>query len=300
MRPTTSDLFRVFGDPRGEGWLFVRVDDPGAGDGGSPAGDDPGETRTRTGPDDEPGSGAGVPRDPFEPVAVPMEGHGEADPAVAALRPGYLVEATLEWDDRRPTVRDLTVRKRTLLEFVDGASTVFQAAAKAWAEARTAGEAMNSRVTRSTDGDPNGVLYVFADGPGAGDLFEEFRSARRPLEPLIARVNEAHDDTDDAGPDVPGLAPDGSIRVPTPGDDGAGVEGDGSPTGEREDGGSDDDADVPAAEDGDEHGPDREVFVVRPADEPFVIVYIVLRKGGVLADAMRDTYARPRPEEPIG
>lgn len=303
VRPTTSDLFRVFEDPHGDGWLFVRASPgvPGSTGDGSDAGN---EDRSETGggasgPGSTAGSGGADSADPFEPVAVPPEGHGDLDPRVAALRPGYLVEATLEWDDSGPTVRELTVRKRTLLEFVDGASTVFQAAAQAWAAAQAAGEGMNSRVTRSTDGDPNGVLYVFADGPGVGDLFEEFRSARRPLEPLIARVNEAHDGGDD-GPDVPGLAPDGSIRVPTPGDgDGAneGLEGDGDDGTGDGTSAADGTGDGNADEAGDGPGPDREVFVVSPADEPFVVVYIVLRKGGVLADAMRDTYARPRPDE---
>lgn len=38
----------------------------------------------------------------------------------------------------------------------------------------------------------------------------------------------------------------------------------------------------------------REVFVMRPADEPFLVVYIVFRKGGLLAETLRETYDCPR------
>jgi hypothetical protein len=41
----------------------------------------------------------------------------------------------------------------------------------------------------------------------------------------------------------------------------------------------------------------REVFVMRPADEPFVLVYIVFSKDGLLADTVRDTYGSPREDE---
>jgi hypothetical protein len=43
----------------------------------------------------------------------------------------------------------------------------------------------------------------------------------------------------------------------------------------------------------DDEGP-REVFVMRPADEPFVLVYIVFRAEGILAETVRDTYDCPR------
>ena len=39
--------------------------------------------------------------------------------------------------------------------------------------------------------------------------------------------------------------------------------------------------------------PERAVFVLRPADEPFVVVYIVFRKDGMLAQTVRDTYGLP-------
>ena len=175
----------------------------------------------------------------FEPVAVRGDGYDDPDLAarVAALRPGYVVEGTLSWDDGTARFADVAVEKRTLFAFADGVTGMFEAATETWRDAAAAGDAMNSRVTRGTDGDPNGVLYVFASGSGARDLFAEFRDGSRPIEPLVGRVNE------------------------TRGDD------------------------------------ERDVFVLRPADEPFVAVYIVLEKGGLLADTVRDTYDLPRPDE---
>ena len=38
---------------------------------------------------------------------------------------------------------------------------------------------------------------------------------------------------------------------------------------------------------------ERAVFVLNPADEPFVVVYIVFRKDGMLAQTVRDTYGLP-------
>ena len=43
----------------------------------------------------------------------------------------------------------------------------------------------------------------------------------------------------------------------------------------------------------------REVFVLRPAGGAFTAVAITLRKGGQLAETMRDTYECPRPDEPL-
>lgn len=173
----------------------------------------------------------------FDPTYVPVSGHGDLDDRVAGLRPGYLVDATLSWEGDEPTVTSLTVVKRTLFTFADDVTGLFEAARETWEAAVADGEAMRSRVTRNTDGDPNGALYVFAEQPGAQDLFAEFADGRRPLDPLLERVNE----TDDG---------------------------------------------------------DHEVFVLRPADEPFVVAYIVFEKGGFLADTVRDTYDCPRPDEP--
>ena len=192
MATTESGRFRVLDDPDADGWLFLD-------------------------------------REGYEPVAVPREGHGELTDAVAGLAPGTLVEATLDWGAADPRVRTLSVVRETEYVFADEITGLFEAARETWAEAERAGEGMGSRVTRNTDGEANGVCYVFADGPGSPDLFAEFRDGRRPIEPLVDRVN----------------------------------------------------AEEPAP---------RTVFVLRPADEPFVVVYIVLDPGGLLDQTVRDTY----------
>lgn len=172
-----------------------------------------------------------------DPTYVSTDGYdGELATSVADLEPGYLVAATLAWDDGTPRFSEIDVESRTLLEFVDGATNIFEAAQETWAEAERAGEPFNSRVTYSTDGETNGVVYVFAKQSGARDLFEEFRSGVRPLEPLIQRLSK-----------------------------------------------------------GNEGNEDHEVFVLRPRDEPFVLVYLVREKGSMLADTVRDTYDCPRP-----
>lgn len=201
MEPTTSGRFRVLDSPRDAAELLL------------------------------------LDTDEFDPTYVPTTGHGDLDERVATLRPGYLIDATLAWADDTPHFTDLSVAKRTLFEFVDGATGIFEAARETWQQAAMEGAAMNSRVTRDTDSEPNGVLYVFAKQDGAQDLYAEFADGVRPLEPLVDRVNESRDG-------------------------------------------------------------DHEVFVMRPADEPFVLVYIVFQKNGMLADTVRDTYDCPRSDEP--
>lgn len=137
------------------------------------------------------------PRDPGELLLVDVEStdptYVEA-PADADLRAGYLIEATLSWDDDgTPRLAEYAVERATLFEFVDDATNVFEAARETWDEARAAGEGMNSQVTYSTDGEPNGVVYVFAEQPGARDIWEEFRSGVLPLEPLVERFSEFDD-----------------------------------------------------------------------------------------------------------
>jgi hypothetical protein len=167
-----------------------------------------------------------VDREEFDPLTV-------AGPdATSGLLPGYAVEAAVEWGET-PTLAGVDVVERTLLEFVDGATNLFEAALDTAEEARQEGLGVNSRVTRGNDGDPNGALYTFADGPG-GAVFREFRRGERPLEPLLERV------------------------------------------------------DLPAP---------HEVFVLRPATQAFVVVYIVFEKESRLADTVRDTYGCPRPPE---
>ncbi len=136
--------------------------------------------------DDDDGSLRLLDRETYEPVVTAVDGH---DAPVADLRPGYLVNADLDWATTEPTVRSLSVRRPTRYVFVDDIDPVFEVAQEAWNEARAAGESMNSRVTRNTDNEVNGVLYVFAEDD-AGGVFEGFRDGTRPLEPLVDRVNE--------------------------------------------------------------------------------------------------------------
>lgn len=122
----------------------------------------------------------------YEPVVTADAGH---DAPVGDVRPGYLIDADLDWSSTEPTVESLSVRRPTLYAFADDVDPVFEVAQEAWADARAAGDAMNSRVTRNTDNEVNGVLYVFAEG-GATDTFEEFRDGARPVEPLVEKVND--------------------------------------------------------------------------------------------------------------
>lgn len=120
------------------------------------------------------------------------DGEGEAmgsDLAdrVASLDPGNRIVATLDWTTDPPRVERLSVETQTRFLFVQSDEPLFEAARDCWSAAQDAGEAMNAQITRGTDSEPNGVVYTFADGPGA-DRFAEFREGRRPLDPLLDRV----------------------------------------------------------------------------------------------------------------
>ena len=123
-------------------------------------------------------------RETYDAVVTAGEDH---DVSVEEVRPGYLVDADLDWSTSEPTIRSLSVRRPTLYAFADDIEPVFDVAQETWSEARLAGDSMNSRVTRNTDNEVNGVLYVFAED---GTTFESFRDGERPLEPLVDRVNE--------------------------------------------------------------------------------------------------------------
>jgi hypothetical protein len=186
----------------------------------------------------DPGGGpdAGESESAFEPVYVDTTGYDEDLAAtVDGLHAGMLVDATLVWRDGSPRFDSLDVVADTVFEFYDGVTGIFEAAKNAWMVAEADNEGMNARVTRDTDGEPNGALYVFAKQSGARDLFEEFRAGVTPLSPLVTRVDEA----ESVPPEV----------------------------------------DQPRA-----------VFVLRPADEPFLVVYVAFRRDGVLAETMRATY----------
>lgn len=225
--PTTEGRYRVLGRPRDPAeLLLVTVDadgtDPDAG------GDRPtGESEAA-----------------FAPVYVDATGYeGELAATVEGLRAGMLVDATVVWRDGTPRFSSLAVVADTTFEFYDGVTGIFEAAKNAWMVAEADNEGMNARVTRNTDGEPNGALYVFAKQSGARDLFEEFRTGVTPLSPLVTRVDEAES-----------LPPE---------------------------------TDQPRA-----------TFVLRPADEPFLVVYVVFRRDGVLAETMRTTYGEG--ESPVG
>jgi hypothetical protein len=151
----------------------------------------------------QPGPGPG-PDEGFEPVRVAADpavtdDDGGSDDALAGLKPGFVVTAALRWPDPAgddagadsPLARaeSLTVERESRYWFVDDAEPMFEAARDAWREASAAGDGMGSHLTRDTDGEPNGALYVFSE-VGARDLLGEFRSGTTPLEPLVDRVNE--------------------------------------------------------------------------------------------------------------
>ncbi|MFB6112063.1 MAG: DUF6663 family protein [Halobacteriaceae archaeon] len=176
-------------------------------------------------------------RSSFEPVEIEVESGGPVPrERQEGLRPGYLIDATLSWTDGTARLGSLDVIEPTLFAFADGVTNLFEVALDTWSEARAEGSGINSTITYSNDGAPNGALYTFAQQPGERDIFAEFQDGRRPLEPLLDRIDEE---------------------------------------------------------------PPYEVFVFRPATHEFVLVYVVLAKGSMLADTVRDTYDCPRPSEPL-
>jgi hypothetical protein len=106
---------------------------------------------------------------------------------------GNRVRATFVWLDSGPRVETSEVVEDTRFGFTRTREALFQDAHACWRDAEAAGEAMASRVTHGTDGDPNGVVYTFADQSGSRDLYEEFRDGGKPLEPLLARLAESVD-----------------------------------------------------------------------------------------------------------
>jgi len=155
MAATETGTYRVYGSDRAAGGLvFVERD-----------GGDPVEVRT-----------GGYP--------VPLGS------TVDALRPGYLVEATLDWGESPAAITDLEIRSRTLLAVADGVPDIFEKAEDTFREARMEGMPVFSTVTYDTDGDPNGALYTVAKQPGERDLFAEFRDGRSTLEPMIDKLSE--------------------------------------------------------------------------------------------------------------
>jgi hypothetical protein len=136
-------------------------------------------------------------RTDHEPVRVAADGYGaDSDLAadVAALRPGYLVDATLAWSDGDARFEAVDVEKRTLLTFSRGVSGLFEAALETMEEAHQEGVGVTGRPTFSTDNEPNGAVYAFAQQSGERDIFEEIRTGVLPIEPLVDRLDEEGDD----------------------------------------------------------------------------------------------------------
>jgi len=106
---------------------------------------------------------------------------------------GNRVDADLSFEDGEPVIESPVVESETTFRFVRTDEPVFEAAQNCFEAARAEGEAMNSRVTYSTDNEPNGVVYTFAEQPGSRDLFEEFRDGGKPLEPLVDRAAHPED-----------------------------------------------------------------------------------------------------------
>ena len=104
---------------------------------------------------------------------------------------GNRIRARLVWPDGDPRVEEAEVLTDTRFAFTRTREPLFQDARACWRDAEAAGEAMASRVTRGTDGEPNGVVYAFAEQPGSRDLYEEFRDGGKPLDPLLARLAES-------------------------------------------------------------------------------------------------------------
>jgi hypothetical protein len=223
--PQTTGRYRVLGRPReASELLLVSMPDDGSG------GTDGSQSESTTNGDD------GAADEPFAPIYVDTTDYdGALAATVEGLHAGALVDATLSWHDGDPRFESLSLVADTVFEFYDGVTGIFEAAKNAWMVAEADNEGMNARVTRNTDGEPNGALYVFAKQSGARDLFSEFRTGVTPLSPLVTRVDDAESVPPE--PDQP-----------------------------------------------------RAVFVLRPADEPFVVVYVTFRRDGMLAETMRTTY----------
>lgn len=219
MQATTSGEFRVLDTPTGSNGSFTLVD-----------------------------------LATLEPTLVEASNYADdLDGAVQGLQPGYVVDATLAWEDGTARFQTLDVTSFTLIEYAQGVSGLFEAALETMEEARREGLGVTGRPTYSTDGEPNGAVYAFAEQRGERDIFEEIRSGTLPLEPLIHRL-EAGEDAEMR------TAPDPDARGETD---------------------------------------DHEVFVMRPVEHDYVIVYIVEQRDSLLADTVRDTYNCPRPSESL-
>lgn len=125
-----------------------------------------------------------------DPIYVINTGYeGALAEATAAMEPGNAVRATIDWSGERPRFSAAEIVNETVFAFAPDATNIFEAAIECWREAESAGESMNSRITRNTDRDVNGVLYVFAKQAGERDLFSEFRDGIKPIDPLFDPID---------------------------------------------------------------------------------------------------------------
>jgi hypothetical protein len=104
------------------------------------------------------------------------------------LESGNLIEATVEWDAGDARIRECEVLEETRIHFREEVTDLFEVARELCRDARIQGEGLLGETTYSTDNQPNGAVYVFAEQPGARDMWGELRNGSLPLEPLIDRL----------------------------------------------------------------------------------------------------------------
>ena len=125
-----------------------------------------------------------------DPVYAIVTGYeNELARIVEAIEPGNIIRATFDWSEERPRFSSVKRVTETVFAFASDATNIFEAAIECWHETESAGSAMNSRLTRSTDGEVNGVLYVFAQQTGERDLFSEFHDGIKPIGPLLDPID---------------------------------------------------------------------------------------------------------------
>lgn len=124
-----------------------------------------------------------------DPVYVSKQGYSEEQArTVGAIEQGNTVEATIDWTDEQPRFSTVAIETETTVSFASDATNIFEAAKTCWRETVSDGDPMNSRLTRGTDGDVNGVLYTFAEQTGEQELFSEFCNGIKPLDPLLEPI----------------------------------------------------------------------------------------------------------------
>lgn len=132
---------------------------------------------------------------------VLADSHGEwllVDPDTAEViavsgsgpKAGNLIEATVEWKAGDARLDEFAVLAETRIHFREDVTDLFEVARNLCRDARLQGEGTLGKTTYSTDGQPNGAVYVFAEQSGARDVWNELRTGGLPLEPLVERLTE--------------------------------------------------------------------------------------------------------------